>query len=137
MAQTITPAIKAYLEEPRFAVLATINPDGTPQQTVMWFEFRGDHVMMNTARGRKKDRNLLRDPRISICVEDGYRYVSLSGPVTLVEDQSVAQQDIASLAHRYSDREAALKMIEGQFAKEERITILMKVEDIDASGFAS
>ena len=64
--------VRTFLEEARFAVLGTVNANGSPQQTVMWYELRGDIVMMNTLRGRKKDRNLLRDPRASLCVEDGF-----------------------------------------------------------------
>lgn len=64
---------RAFLDEQRFGVLGTINPDGTIQQTVMWYLLRGDQIVMNTVRGRKKDRNVLRDRRVSICVEDGYR----------------------------------------------------------------
>jgi len=52
--------VLTFLEEPRFAVLATMNANGSPQQTVMWYEPRGDTIVMNTRRGRKKDRNLVR-----------------------------------------------------------------------------
>ncbi|MBF6589385.1 MAG: PPOX class F420-dependent oxidoreductase, partial [Ktedonobacterales bacterium] len=71
--------VRRFLDEPRFAVLATLSPDGTPQQTVIWYELDGDEIVMNTAEGRIKSGNLRRDPRISLCVEDGYRYVTLTG----------------------------------------------------------
>ncbi|GAC1667790.1 MAG: hypothetical protein NVS9B9_27890 [Ktedonobacteraceae bacterium] len=50
--------------------------------------------MMNTKDGRIKDLNMKRDPRIAICVEDGYNYVTISGTVTLIDDQQPAHQDI-------------------------------------------
>lgn len=63
---------QAFLAEKRFAVLATINKDGIPQLSTMWYELQGDEILMNTAAGRLKDRNLRRDPRVSICFEDEY-----------------------------------------------------------------
>lgn len=131
----IDEKIRAFLDEPRFAVLATINGDGTCQQTVMWYKLRGDQILLNTARGRKKDRNLLRDTRISICVEDGYRYVTVAGVATLVEDQMVAQADIKELAIRYHGTEQGEIMARNQFEKQERISILLPADGIDAHGF--
>src|SRR5688500_10358198 len=67
----LTDAVRAFLDEgPRFCVLATINADGTPQQSVMWYERRGDTIMMNTEISRLKAKNLQRDTRASICVEE-------------------------------------------------------------------
>src|SRR5579884_2710990 len=100
MATTLSEKARQFLEEPgkRFVVLATINKDGTPQQSTVWYELQGDEITMNTRRGRLKDRNLRRDPRCSICVEDGYQYVTITGTVQLVDDQSIAQEDIKHLA---------------------------------------
>src|SRR2546421_483383 len=68
----------AYLQEKRFAVLATLNEDGTPQLTTMWYLLEDDGtILMNTKVGRAKERNMRRDPRISVCVEDGYIAVTL------------------------------------------------------------
>lgn len=134
-AMALDGAVRAFLEEPRFASLATMNPDGSIQQTVMWYALRGDRIVMNTARGRKKDRNLLRERRISICVEDGYRYVAIAGEAELVEDRVTAQADIAALAARYHDPERAAAMVRDGFAREDRITILLPIERVDARGF--
>ncbi|HEX7120800.1 MAG TPA: PPOX class F420-dependent oxidoreductase [Gemmatimonadaceae bacterium] len=130
----IPAAVRAFLEEPRFAVLATVGVDGTPQQTVMWYELRGDTIMMNTAEGRVKAGNLRKDPRVSLCLEDGYRYVTIYGHAELVEDQERAQADIASLARRYHDPEQAERMIDG-FRTQQRITILVTVERLVTNGF--
>ena len=127
--------VRAFLDEPRFGVLATINGDGSPQQTVMWYQFRGDTVMMNTLRGRKKDRNLLRDGRASLCVEDGYRYVTLDGTISLDEDQEIAQADIAALARRYHDPEYAEQMIRTAFQTQERVTLMLTVSRVETHGF--
>ena len=127
--------VRAFLDEPRFGVLATINSDGSPQQTVMWYELRGDTVMMNTARGRKKDRNLLRDGRASLCVEDGYRYVTFDGTIALYEEQDVAQADIAALARRYHDPEEAEQMILTAFQSQERVSLILNVSRVETHGF--
>lgn len=127
--------VREFLEEPRFAVLSTINPDGMPQQTVMWYRLDGDAVVMNTARGRKKDRNLLRDRRVSICVEDGYRYVTIAGEVELIEDRATAQADIQALAARYHGDARAEEMMRELFSRQERITLRLPVTRVDAHGF--
>ena len=127
--------VRAFLEEERFAVLATVNANGSPQQTVMWYELRGDSIVMNTKRGRKKDRNLVRDPRASLCVEDGFRYLTLEGVIEFVEDPATAQADIAALARRYHDPEEAERMAREVFAPQERVTLLLHIERADMHGF--
>ncbi len=127
--------VRTFLEEARFAVLATVNANGSPQQTVMWYELRGDTIVMNTRRGRKKDRNLIRDPRASLCIEDGFRYVTLEGTIEMVDDPATAQADIAALARRYHDAAKAEQMAREVFAPQERVTLLLHVERADVHGF--
>lgn len=127
--------VREFLEPLRFAVLATINRDGTLQQTIVWYELEGDEILMNTRRGRRKDRNLRRGSPASICIEDGYRYVSLSGPVTLIDDQAIAQADIERLAIRYNGPEVAARQTAEQFSKEQRVTVRMRIGHILQYGF--
>ncbi len=127
--------VRAFLDEPRFGVLGTVNANGSPQQTVMWYELRGDMVMMNTLRGRKKDRNLLLDPRASLCVEDGSRYVAIEGSIEMVEDRDTAQADIAALARRYDGSEEGERMAREVFGPQERITLLLSIDRVDVHGF--
>jgi PPOX class probable F420-dependent enzyme len=131
----LTDAVRQFLEERRFAVLATINPDGSPQQTVMWYQLRGDIIMMNTLAGRLKDLNVRRDPRVSICLEDGYRYLSINGHVQIIDDPDTAQADIYALARRYNpdfkDGDYA------DFATQERLTLLLSIDRVIANGFSS
>lgn len=137
MAQ-LSPAVRAFLEEPRFCVFADINDDGTPHQTVLWYELQGDTILMNTAKGRVKDRNLTRDPRASFCVEDGYRYVTIVGACTLQsEDQQAAQADIKRLAVRYHGPERGEEMAASSFAKQTRETIRLRIDSakVDVNGF--
>jgi PPOX class probable F420-dependent enzyme len=127
--------VRAFLEEPRFGVLGTINESGSPQQTVMWYTLRGDTVMMNTKRGRRKDRNLLRDPRASLCVEEGQRYVTLEGTIAMIEDEATAQADIAALARRYEGPEEGDRMAREEFASQNRVSLILTVNRVDVHGF--
>lgn len=133
---TLSPAVRALLEEQRYCVFAAVGPDGLPHQTVLWYELQGDEIMMNTALGREKDKHLRRDPRASFCIEDGYRYVTITGTCTLQwEDQDAAHADIHRLAVRYMGEERAEQMSANQFRKEGRETIRMSIERVDAHGF--
>ena len=127
---TLSDKARAFLNEKRFAVLATLNENGTIQQTTMWYLLEGDTIVMNTKAGRVKDRNLRRDPRISICLENGYHYLTISGTVELIEDQATAQHDIHRLAIRYDGEESATRQMAEQFSKEQRVTIHLTPERV-------
>lgn len=131
----LDPVARAFLEERRFAVLATINADGAPQQSVMWYLLDGDTVVMNTKRGRVKDRNLINDNRASICVEDGQRYVAVYGRIEMNDDQTVAQADIKALAARYDGPEEAERVSATVFGKQQRVSLRMSIERVDVHGF--
>ena len=132
---TLTDAVRAFLQEKRFAVLATINPDGSPQQTIMWYELQGDEILMNTRDGRVKSGNFRRDPRASICVEDGYRGVTIQGRARLVEDPQTAQADIRRLAVLNHGPEEGNAMADTSFAKQRRLTIRLPIEHVIPHGF--
>ena len=127
---TLSEKARAFLNEKRFAVLATINSHGTPQLTTMWYLLEGDTIVMNTKAGRIKERNMRRDPRIAICVEDGYNYVTISGTVEMIDDPEIAQRDIYRLAVRYDGEEAARQKVADQFSKERRVTLHLKCEHV-------
>ncbi len=129
----LTPAVRAFLEEPRYAVIATINESGMPQLTAIWFELEGDQVLMNTAAGRLKHRNLQRDPRLSLCVVDGERYVTLYGRATLLDDRAQAQADDLQLACRYEGPEKAQERVP-VIAAQHRITIRMTLTHVHPRG---
>ncbi len=102
MSLELNTEIRRLLDGRHFAVLATLNPDGGPQTSVMWLGRDGDDVLFSTVAGRRKHRNLERDPRASVTVidsEDPYNYVELRGTVTFSEDVDRAF-DIG-LAHAY------------------------------------
>src|SRR5471032_1038051 len=79
------PATHAdLLTKPAFANLATLNADGSPQVTPVWVDFDGSHVIVNTAQGRLKAKNLAREPRVAVSISDPenpYRYLGIQGRV--------------------------------------------------------
>src|SRR4051794_13928554 len=131
----LTDKMRKFLEERRFAVVATINEDGSPQQTVVWYELQGDRILMNTRAGRAKEKNLARDPRISFCVEDDYDYLALRGTVELDYDQERAQRGIYDLAVRYDGEEDANRQSAEKFGKQRRVNIYMTIESGGGDGF--
>ena len=77
------------LDGKNYAVLATINPDGSPQTSVMWVGRDGGDLLFSTVMGRVKHRNMLRDPRVSVTVIDSAdpeNYVELRGRVSMTPD---------------------------------------------------
>lgn len=86
-----------------FANLATLMPDGRPQVTPVWCDFDGSHVIVNSARGRQKDRNMKRDPRVSVSLQDPdnpYRYLEVRGVVEEITEQG-ASEHIDKMAKKY------------------------------------
>ena len=130
MSTKLSDKARAFLQERRFAVLGTLNKDGSPQLTTMWYLLEGDTILMNTKVGRAKERNMRRDPRISVCVPDGYAYVTISGTVEMIDDPEISQRDIYRLAVRYDGEESAKRQMEEQFSKEPRVTLHLKCEHV-------
>ncbi len=86
-----------------FASLATLMSDGRPQVTPVWCDFDGTHVLFNSAKGRQKDRNVRRDPRVALAIIDpdnAYRYVEVRGRVMEITEQG-ADAHIDKLAKKY------------------------------------
>ena len=75
----LNDTVRAFLGSPRFGVLGTVQADGTPHLTVMWYMLEDDEIMMNTTADRVKAVNLRRDPRVALCIEDAHRYVTIYG----------------------------------------------------------
>jgi len=90
-----------------FAELATVMPDGSPQVTPVWFEFKDGIIRINTAKGRRKVRNLDANPRVAMAIVDPanpYRYLQIRGHVTRSTEDG-ADAHIDSLAKRYLNQD--------------------------------
>jgi PPOX class probable F420-dependent enzyme len=107
-----------------FAHVATVNEDGSPQVTPVWVDHEGDTVLINTARGRVKDRNLRRDPRVSISIIDAekpYQPLTVKGRAVELTEEG-ADEHIDKLAKRYLDEDVYPFRAEGE------IRILVRIE---------
>jgi len=91
------------LEQPTFAHLATVRPDGSPQSSVMWFAWDGSRIRMTHTRTRQKFANLSREPRVAVSIadpSDQYRFLEIRGTVDNIEDDP-GGEFYKSLQHRY------------------------------------
>jgi PPOX class probable F420-dependent enzyme len=92
------------------AIVATVRADGTPQLTPTWVDYDGEHVLINTAEGRAKPRNLGRNPEVSVCVvdsEDDHNWVSITGTAQLTHEG--AEEHIHKLSRKYTGDDYPLK----------------------------
>lgn len=100
----LTPRDLEILTGRNYATLVTIGPDGSPHATVTWVDAADGHVLVNTARGRVKDRNVRADPRVALTIMpngDAYDWISISGSVVDIETGERAERHIDELSHRY------------------------------------
>ncbi|HYM84226.1 MAG TPA: TIGR03618 family F420-dependent PPOX class oxidoreductase [Candidatus Dormibacteraeota bacterium] len=127
-------AVRAFLAERHYAVLATLDPDGSPRQAVVWYRLEPDGaVTVNSRVGRRWPRNLGRDPRLALAVMDEAeptRWVGTTGCVeAVVDDQAVAQADIADLARRYDPPQDAEASI-ADFRTQRRISFRVRLDEV-------
>lgn len=104
---TIPASHRDILSKRSFAHVATVSEQGVPQVTPVWVEYDGDHVLINSAKGRKKDRNLRAQPVIAISIQDPdnpYRYVGLQGKIVEITEAG-GYEHINKLSHKYNGQD--------------------------------
>jgi PPOX class probable F420-dependent enzyme len=119
-------------QNPFVATVTTLRPDGSPHSTIVWVDAEDGVVTFNTAVGRAKERYLRQDPRAAITVvhpENAYQWVSVSGPAELTTEGADAQID--HLAKKYLGKDE----YPWRSPTEQRITVRIRPEKVDASGF--
>ena len=118
MSMTLNDATLRLLDGKNYAVLATVNPDGSPQTSVIWVGRDGGDVLFSTVEGRVKHRNMVRDPRVSISVIDWVdpeNYIELRGRVSMTPD--VGRRLDTQLSWKYDgkdpgeDRPGAVRVV--------------------------
>jgi PPOX class probable F420-dependent enzyme len=132
MAETIPEKYLDLLKKPAFANLGTIMRDGSPQVTPVWVDFDGKYVRVNSALGRVKDKNMRRDPRVSLSIQDPenpYRYLEIRGKVEEIT-QNGADDHINKLSQKY------LGKPEYPYRKpgEVRVTYMIEPQKISSMG---
>ena len=127
----LSEATIRLLDGRNYAVLATVNPDGSPQTSVMWIGRDGGDLLFSTVEGRVKHRNMVRDPRVSVTVidsSDPENYVELRGRVSMVPD--VGRRFDTELSWKY----------DGKDPGEDRpgaVRVVVRVEVLKAAGYAA
>ena len=132
---TIPELYRDLFTKKAFAHLATVGPDGAPQVTPVWVDFDGTHVRFNTAKGRVKVRNLARNPRVALSIQDPdnpYRYAQVRGRIVEATEKG-ADAHIDALAKKYLGQDK----YPWRNAEEQRISVKITPEKVDASGFDS
>ena len=103
MSHAIPDKFRDLFNKRAFASLGTVMPDGRPQVTPVWVDFDGEHVIFNSAKGRQKDRNVRRDPRVALAIVDPdnpYRYLEIRGRVVEITEEG-ADTHIDKMAKKY------------------------------------
>ena len=103
MAAAIPEPFKDLFVKVAFAHLATLMPDGSPQVTPVWVDYDGTHIRVNSARGRVKDKNMRRDRRVALSIQDpdnAYRYIAVRGEIAEITEEG-ADAHIDALAKKY------------------------------------
>lgn len=122
--EPIPDSFEPLFDKKAYGILATMMPDDSPQLTVVWVDYDGEHVLINTAKQRRKTKNVERNPTVGLLVldpDDPFRYISMIGTVDEITEEG-AVSHIDSLGKRYkgvdnwSDRYA-----------EEMVRVILKI----------
>ncbi len=103
MSEVIPEKYADLFEKKAFGNLGTLMKDGSPQVTPVWVDFDGQYVRFNSAKGRVKDKNIRRDPRVAIALQDPdnpYRYLEIRGRVVEITEKD-ADDHINKLSQKY------------------------------------
>ncbi|GGT46705.1 PPOX class F420-dependent oxidoreductase [Streptomyces atratus] len=108
MTAALSAELKALLDTPVFVTVATIQPDGSPQVSPVWVKRDGEDLLISTTAGRRKEKNLSRDPRVSVVVQPfdaPYTYAEIRGTATLTTEGG--QELIDELSVKYTGKKYA------------------------------
>ena len=121
----LTADVRAVLDEPNFAHLATLLADGSPQSAPVWIDVEGDRILIATGEGSLKARNTKRDPRVSLSVgamDNPYREAQLRGRV--VERRPDAKFEIMDrISRKYTGKEFPMRA-----NPEQRVVLVIEIE---------
>ncbi|HWC78186.1 MAG TPA: PPOX class F420-dependent oxidoreductase [Blastocatellia bacterium] len=129
MAGVIPDQYVDLFQKKSFANLATVNDDGTPQVTPVWVDYDGTHVLVNSARGRKKVRNMEKNPAVALSILDPdnpYRYLEVRGRVAEITEQG-ADEHIDKMAKKYLGKDKY------PFKQPGEVRVLYKIEPLHTS----
>jgi PPOX class probable F420-dependent enzyme len=124
---------RAYLDRRLFAALATVDPDGSPRQAVIWYRLEpDDRILLNSRDGRRWPANLRRDGRVALAItdiDDGERWLGITGRVESIDDDvERARDDIVALAYRYRQEPTPESL--ATFRSQNRITFRIAIDGV-------
>ncbi|MEU8917405.1 MULTISPECIES: PPOX class F420-dependent oxidoreductase [Streptomyces] len=105
MTATLSDDLKQLLDTPVFVTVTTVQPDGSPQASPVWVKRDGDDLLISTTVGRRKEKNIRRDPRVSVVVQPSdapYTYAEVRGTATLSTEGG--QELIDELSRKYTGK---------------------------------
>jgi PPOX class probable F420-dependent enzyme len=126
----LTEKAQQLIDEPNFAYLATLDADGAPQVSPVWIDRRDGQIVVNTATGRAKERNMRRDPRVAISIADRgnhYDKVDIRGRVVDTIGGDEADRHIDLMAQKYLGEET----YPGRKPGEERVLFIIEPERVN------
>jgi PPOX class probable F420-dependent enzyme len=138
----LEPRVREFLAAPRYAVIATVNPNGSPQLTEIWYDLRGDELVFNMGAERVKIRNLAKDPRVSLLVAGvkgeptwgSLTYVRVEGRARQIASGKEGVEDIYRLAVRYDGAEAAERGKRDVWSKQQRVSYAIEPKRVYTKG---
>ena len=119
-------------EKKAFLYLATLMKDGSPQVTPIWFNTDGEYILINSAKGRIKDKNMRHRPNVALCITDPskpYRYLQIRGKVVEITEEGACAH-IDTLAGKYTGKPKYMNGKPGEV----RVTYKIRPEKVDAHG---
>ena len=130
MSASLPEGVKKLFLAPNFAHLATLMPDGSPQVSPVWVDVEGDRILVNTAEGRAKPRNVRRDPRVAISIhrqDNPYSSAFIRGRVVEITHEG-AEDHIHKMAKKYlgQDRYPYLQ------PEEQRVILVIEPEQVSS-----
>ena len=129
---TIPDKFKDLFHKKAFAHIATVMPDGSPQVTPVWCDYDGTYILINSAKGRVKDKNMRRDARVALAIQDpdnAYRYIQVRGKVAEMTEQG-AEEHVDKLAKKYTGVDKYKKPTPDQV----RVLYKIKPEKVNTMG---
>jgi PPOX class probable F420-dependent enzyme len=126
MALALSADVRALIDGPNFATVATLDPDGGPQTSVVWIGLDDDALVFSATEDRRKVRNLRRDPRVAVSITDAanpYRHTQLRGTVTLIPDPDKTLPK--TLSHKYLGEDPP-----PEGPEVERVIVRLRVEKV-------
>ena len=114
--------VRAFLQGKHFGKLATVQKDGSPHVTPVWYMLEDGKVIVNTTTERVKYFNVRRDPRVALLIDNGYSYVMIAGRARVAEERD-HKKDIETLAVRYMGEEAGKKAARERYWRDPRVSL--------------